>query len=118
MEWLELVLAFVTAAIGALGGLGGAILLVPLLVLTGMSPRVAAPLGLVSVAAGSLAAAAPQLDERTVNHRIGLTTELVAGVGAVAGALGSGVASDRFLQRFLAVVAIGGTRTTTGDLPI
>ena len=122
MEWLELGLAFVTAAIGALGGLGGAILLVPLLVLTGMSPRVAAPLGLVSVAAGSLAAAAPQLEERTVNHRIGLTTELVAGVGAVAGALGSGAASDQFLQRFLALVAIaaailGGRRKGIRNVP-
>ena len=39
MEWLELGLAFVTAAVGALGGLGGAILLVPALVLTGTSPR-------------------------------------------------------------------------------
>ncbi|HAP75747.1 MAG TPA: sulfite exporter TauE/SafE family protein, partial [Acidimicrobiaceae bacterium] len=52
MQWGELVLAFVTSAVGALGGLGGAVLLVPALVLTGMSPRAAAPLGLVSVAAG------------------------------------------------------------------
>jgi uncharacterized membrane protein YfcA len=106
MEWLELGLAFVTAAIGALGGLGGAILLVPALVLTGTAPRVAAPLGLVSVAAGSLAAAAPQMKEGTVNHRIGLTTETVAAIGAVAGAIGSDLASDRFLQIFLALVAI------------
>lgn len=105
--WLELVAAFVTAAVGALGGLGGAVLLVPFLVLTGMSPRLAAPLGLVSVAAGSLAVAAPQLRERTVNHRLGVTTEVAAGVGAVAGALASGTASDALLQRFLAVVAVG-----------
>ena len=49
--------AFVTAAIGTIGGLGGAIRLVPVLVLSGMEAKYAAPLGLVSVAAGSLAAA-------------------------------------------------------------
>ena len=122
MQWTELVFAFVTSAVGALGGLGGAVLLVPLLVLTGTSPRLAAPLGLVSVAAGSLSAAGPQLKERTVNHRLGVTTELAAAVGAVGGALGSGLASDTFLKRFLAVVAIaaallGGRRKGVRNLP-
>lgn len=122
MQWGELVFAFVTSAVGALGGLGGAVLLVPLLVLTGTSPRLAAPLGLVSVASGSLAAATPQLRERTVNHRLGVTTELAAAVGAVGGALGSGLASDTFLKRFLALVAIaaallGGRRKGVRNLP-
>lgn len=122
MQWAELLLAFVTAAVGALGGLGGAVLLVPLLVLTGTAPRLAAPLGLVSVASGSLAAAIPQLKERTVNHRLGVTTELAASVGAVAGALGSNLASDVFLKRFLATVAIaaalvGGRRKGVRNLP-
>ncbi len=122
MQWTELAFAFVTSTVGALGGLGGAVLLVPLLVLTGTSPRLAAPLGLVSVAAGSLSAAAPQLKEHTVNHRLGITTELAASVGAVGGALGSGMASDVFLQRFLAVVAIsaallGGRRKGIRNLP-
>ena len=97
-------------------------LLVPLLVLTGTSPRHAAPLGLVSVASGSLAAAGPQLGERTVNHRLGVTTELAAAIGAVGGALASGWASDGFLKRFLAVVAIsaavlGGRRKGIRNMP-
>ncbi len=58
MNWTELCLAFITSLVGAVGGLGGAILLVPLLVLLGISARLAAPLGLVSVAAGSLSATA------------------------------------------------------------
>lgn len=122
MQWSELVFAFVTSAVGALGGLGGAILLVPALVLTGMSPRLAAPLGLTSVAAGSLSAGGPQLGERTVNHRLGLTTELIAGVGAVVGVLAAGRASDTFLTRVLALVAIaaallGGRRKGIRNLP-
>lgn len=122
MQWAELILSFATSVVGALGGLGGAILLVPMLVLTGVSPRVAAPLGLVSVAGGSLAASATQVRERTVNHRLGITTEVAASTGAVVGALASGAVSDVVLQRVLAVVAIaaavlGGRRKGVRNLP-
>lgn len=94
-----------TAGVGVLGGLGGAVLLVPLLVLTGTPASEAAPLGLLSVAAGSVAAAGPLLAERTVNHRLGVTTEIVATTGAVGGALAAGVLSDRALTLVLAAVA-------------
>jgi uncharacterized protein len=115
-------LAWLTAAIGALGGLGGAILLVPLLVLTGTSASVAAPLGLASAAAGSVAAGALQLRERTVNHRIGVTTEVAASVGAVAGAIASNAVGDRLLTIALAVSAIaasvlGGRRSGIRNRP-
>ena len=99
------VLAFFAAAIGSLGGLGGAILLVPALVVTGMPAAEAAPLGLITVAAASIAAGPRQLQERAVNHRLGVTTELVASSGAVVGALVSGAFSDRFLTYLLAAVA-------------
>ncbi|HEU5083445.1 MAG TPA: sulfite exporter TauE/SafE family protein [Acidimicrobiales bacterium] len=109
-------LALVTAGIGALGGLGGAVLLVPVLVLTGMPASEAAPLGLLTVAAGSIAAGPHQLEERTVNHRLGVVTELAASTGAVAGALVSGVISDVALTYLLAVVAfaaaLAGVRRT------
>ncbi|MFZ9630203.1 MAG: sulfite exporter TauE/SafE family protein [Ilumatobacteraceae bacterium] len=122
MVWTEFAFAFVTSAIGAIGGLGGAILLVPALVLTGVAPRVAAPLGLVSVAAGSLSLSVPHLRERTVNHRLGIVTEVAATTGAVVGALVSGVVSDSFLTRFLAGVALtaavlGGRRKGLRNLP-
>lgn len=98
--------AATTAAFGAIGGLGGAVLLVPLLVVTGTSPAEAAPLGLLSVVAGSVAAADRHLRERTVNHRIGVLSELPATSGAVVGALFAGVISDGVLTRVLAVVAV------------
>ena len=50
MSFLLVLLALVTATVGALGGLGGAVILVPLLVITGTPAREAAPLGLLSVA--------------------------------------------------------------------
>lgn len=106
MNWTEFGFAALTSAVGAIGGLGGAVLLVPLLVLTGTSARLAAPLGLVSVAAGSTAAGTNHLRSGLVNHRLGVTTELFASVGVVAGALASGLASDRVLQFVLAGVAL------------
>jgi uncharacterized membrane protein YfcA len=99
-------LSLLAACLGAMGGLGGAILLVPALVLTGMTAAAAAPLGLLCVASGSLAAAPRQLLERTVNHRIGVVIELVASAGAVTGALLSGLVSEAVLTRGLAVVAL------------
>lgn len=100
------VAAFVTAAVGALGGLGGAILLVPILVLSGLSAREAAPLGLISVAAGSLAAAPHQLRAHMVNHRLGVSTEIVSSIAALIGALASGVIGQSALAVMLGVVAL------------
>lgn len=107
MDVVGLVLAaFAAATLGSLGGLGGAILLVPVLVVTGMSATEAAPLGLITVAAGSIAAAPKQLEERSVNHRLGVATELVASTGAVIGALVSGWFGEATLTYMLAAVAV------------
>lgn len=100
------VAAAVTSALGAVGGLGGAVLLVPALVVTGTPASEAAPLGLVSVAAGSLAAGATHLADRTVHHRLGVTTEVAASAGAIVGALAADAVGDAALTRCLAVVAI------------
>jgi len=115
-------LAFATSAVGALGGLGGAIILVPALVLAGMPAAHASPLGLLSVASGSLSAGPTQLAERTVHHRLGVTTETAGSAGAVVGALLSGAVGEVFLTRFLALVALaaaaasGLRRDVTGEL--
>jgi uncharacterized protein len=100
------VLALAAAALGALGGLGGAVLLVPVLVATGMAPSEAAPLGLLTVASGSISAGGRQVTARLVNHRLGMAMELLAAVGAVVGATLSGVVSDRVLTLFLAAIAL------------
>jgi uncharacterized membrane protein YfcA len=118
----EFGLGFMTSALGAVGGLGGAVILVPLLVLTGTTSRVAAPLGLVSVAAGSLAAGTHQLEERAVNHRLGIVTEIMASLAAVLGALVSASVSERMLNLVLGLVAMaaavfGGRRKGMRNLP-
>jgi uncharacterized membrane protein YfcA len=98
-------LGFLTATLGAAGGIGGALLLVPVLVLLGADPAEAAPIGLLTVAAGSLAAAPAQLEEGLVHHRLGLAVETAASLGAIAGALAAESVSDTVLSRLLAATA-------------
>lgn len=90
MEVLALgAIALVTATLGALGGLGGAVMMVPALVVLGFSPIEAAPLGMAMVAANSFAATPTQLRARLANFRLGVSLETVASAGAVIGALAS-----------------------------
>jgi len=100
------VLAMLTSGIGSVGGLGGAILLVPLLALGDMTIAQAAPLGLVSVIAGSVAAGRTQTRDGTVNHRFGVVTEIGATLGALIGVLLAGSVSERGLSYGLAAVAV------------
>ena len=110
------------ALAGSVGGIGGATLLVPVLLALGMEPLQAAPLGLLAVAAGSLAAAARQVDDGLVHHRLGLSVELTAGIGTVAGALASTQVPEQWLARVLGLAALVGavaalSRTGVRNLP-
>jgi uncharacterized membrane protein YfcA len=110
--YLLVLLGAITAFIGVIGGIGGATLLVPSLIAVGMSPLEAAPLGLISVAATSLAAATRQLDDGLVHHRLGLTTEAPASIGAIAGALVSTSLPSEWLSRALGLGALAGAIAT------
>ncbi|MEZ5268516.1 MAG: TSUP family transporter [Microthrixaceae bacterium] len=110
--WLLVLLGALTSFGGAVGGIGGATLLVPVLLLTGMDIIDAAPLGLLSVAATSLAAAGRQLDAGLVHHRIGLTVELAASSFAIAGALLSTSVPAPWLARALGLGALTGAVVT------
>jgi uncharacterized protein len=99
-------LAVASALLGTLGGLGGAIFLVPALVLAGVEPLVAVPLGAASVVAGSLAAGPVQLRTGLVHHRIGVTIEVVAASGAIVGAVIGASVNATVLTWILAFVAL------------
>lgn len=102
------VLGVLCTLLGTFGGIGGATLLVPVLIALGVEPLVAAPLGMAAVAAGSLAAAPRQLGEGLVHHRLGLSVELTASVGTVAGALVATSVSEAWLARILGLAALLG----------
>ncbi len=105
-DLLIVAVALLTSAVGSIGGLGGAILLVPLLSLGDMTIAQAAPLGLVSVIAGSVAAGRGQARDGTVNHRFGVLTEIGATLGALVGVLLAGAVPERGLSYGLAVLAV------------
>ncbi len=79
-----------------------------MLLALGTEPLEAAPLGLIAVAAGSLAAASRQVDDGLVHHRLGLTIQLTAGVGTVGGALLSTQVPEQWLARVLGIAALVG----------
>lgn len=104
--WALGLLAFSAASVGTLGGMGGAVLLVPALVVAGVAPSAAAPIGLLTVAAASLAAGAEQLASGLVHQRLGVSTEMVTSAGAIAGAVLAGLASAEVLVWVLAGTAL------------
>jgi uncharacterized protein len=78
----------VAGALGALTGLGGGVLLVPLLTLGfGVNVRYAAGASLISVIATSSGAASSYVRDGLTNIRIGILLEVATTIGAVAGAV-------------------------------
>jgi uncharacterized membrane protein YfcA len=85
--------------IGALTGLGGGIILVPLLTLVfGVNVRYAAGASLVSVIATSSGAAASYVRDGFANMRLGMLLEVATTLGAVVGAVLAGYLSTRAIE--------------------
>ncbi len=83
--------AFATGIVGALTGLGGGVILVPMLVLLfDVNMRYAAGASLIAVIATSSGAAAALLSEGYTNLRIGMFLQLTSIAGGIAGALLAG----------------------------
>src|SRR6201996_2529849 len=90
LEFTPLVfgISAVAGCLGALTGLGGGVVVVPLLVLLlGVDIRYAIGASLVSVIATSSGAAAAYVREGFSNIRIGMFLEIATTVGAAVGAL-------------------------------
>lgn len=84
--------SFAAGVLGALTGLGGGVVIVPLLVTLGVDIRYAIGAALVSVIATSSGAAAAYVKEGYTNLRVGIVLEIATTVGALTGAyLGSRV---------------------------
>jgi len=83
-----IVLSMTAGLIGSLFGLGGGIIVVPVLtILYGMPAAEAAAVSLVAIVAISSTSASSLIKERVANVRIGLVIEVAAVAGAVVGAV-------------------------------
>lgn len=80
-------LGLVAGSFGSLLGLGGSVLLVPVLVLLGFPIRTAIGAGLLCVIATSSSAASVYVQRRWVDVRLGMLLELGTVAGAIAGAV-------------------------------
>jgi len=121
--FLLLFLAAVGAgALGALLGLGGGIIIVPLLTLMAhLNIHCAIGASIVSVIATSSGAAATYVRDKITNLRLGMFLEIATTLGAITGALVAGHLSARLLSAlFGAVLAYSAWtmhRSPAGDLP-
>ncbi len=92
---------------GSLLGLGGGVLIVPLLTLgAGLSIREAVGVSLVCVIVNSGAAASVFLRRRAANLRLGMLLELSTAAGALVGGLIAFLLSDRVLALFFAILLV------------
>ena len=90
--------AIVAGIVGALAGLGGGVLIVPLLTVAfGVDIRYAIGASIVSVIATSSGAAAAYVRDRITNMRVGMFLELATTSGAIVGALVAGLVHSTFL---------------------
>ncbi len=92
---------------GALLGLGGGILVVPLLTLAfGLPFREAVAVSLLAVITTSSASAAVYLERGVANLRLGMTLELLTAAGALAGGLLAFILDERLLAGIFAVMLV------------
>ena len=90
--------AFLAGFIGSLSGLGGGIIIIPLLtVILGVDIHYAIGAALVSVIATSSGSAAAYVREGITNMRLGIFLEIATTIGAVCGALLSTIAPTSFI---------------------
>ncbi len=95
----------VAGGLGAVLGIGGGVILVPLLVIGfGVPMHVAVATSLLSVIATSSAVATTNVELGTANMRLGMTLELATAVGAVGGGLIAGALSAGVLEALFAVL--------------
>lgn len=100
--------AFAAGLLGALTGLGGGIIIVPLLTLGfGVDLRYAVGASLVSVIATSSGAAAAYVREGYTNLRVGMFLEVATTLGALAGAWAAAYVAPGAIAIVFAVVLLG-----------
>jgi uncharacterized protein len=102
-----LLASIVAGAVGSLVGLGGGVLIVPLLTIAfGLDIRIAIGASIVSVIATSSGAAAVYVREHLTNIRVGMLLELGTTLGALSGALVARYFNPRLLFVVFGIVIL------------
>jgi uncharacterized membrane protein YfcA len=108
VELAVLAVSAAAGAIGALAGVGGGIIVVPVLTIAfGVDIRLAIGASIISVIATSSGAAAAYVRDRLTDLRVAMFLQLATTAGAVIGALLAAVVAPGFLLVLLGVVLLG-----------
>lgn len=103
-----LIMGFLTGILGAMVGIGGGVLLVPLLTLVFHVPiHTAIGASIVAVIATSSASASTYLESRLTNMRLGMTLETATATGGILGGLTAALLSRQVLSGIFAVALVG-----------
>jgi uncharacterized membrane protein YfcA len=107
--------SFLAGMLGSLTGLGGGVVIVPLLTLAfGVDIRYAIGASLVSVIATSSGAAAAYLREGYSNMRVGMFLEVATTIGALSGAFVAGYVSTSWIAIIFGLVLLYSAYTSFG----
>jgi uncharacterized membrane protein YfcA len=110
--------SFIAGLLGSLTGLGGGVVIVPLLTLGfGIDFRYAVGASLVSVIATSSGAAAAYVREGYTNMRVGMLLEVATTIGAVLGAYLAGLISPSVLAVIFGLVLLYSAWTASRPRP-
>jgi len=92
--------------VGAMSGMGGGVILIPVLTFFGMDIKHAIAVSIVSVIATSSGAASAYVRDRITNLKVGMFLEMFTIVGALAGATVTLISGRRFLFILFGVVLL------------
>lgn len=96
-----------TGVLGAILGIGGGVLLIPILVIgLGLPMHEAVATSIISVIATSTAVASTNVERGTANMRLGMTLEIATALGAITGGLTAHLLSSRMLEGLFSIVLV------------
>lgn len=102
-----LVTGALTGILGAILGIGGGVLLIPVLVIgLDLPMHEAVATSIISVIATSTAVASTNVERGTANMRLGMTLEIATALGAIAGGLTAGILHPRTLEGLFSIVLV------------
>src|SRR5512136_3312813 len=93
--------------VGAMSGMGGGVILIPVLTLFGMDIKYAIAVSIVSVIATSSGSASAYVRDRITNLKVGMFLEMFTIVGALAGAAITLASGQRWLYIAFSLVLLG-----------
>jgi hypothetical protein len=98
--------SIVAGFVGAMSGMGGGVILIPVLTLLGMDIKYAIAVSIVSVIATSSGSASAYVRDRITNLKVGMFLEMFTIVGALAGAAITLVSGRRILFILFGIVLL------------